>query len=157
MPIGNVLTRRIRILRFRRSIGRAVRNLDSAAERPGLGSMLDELCLWAIGMPWVVESPFGARETLRLFMLDCEPLSCREPWFAIHEVDGLGGQGPGVLVILQDALVGRIMAISGSAGIEPIGRGRSITAIGFPTTEEEFQALLELLGITYAAVFESSN
>ena len=34
----------------------------------------------------------------------------------------------------------RIMAIGPTLGIAPIGRGRSIAAIGFPTSEEEFRA-----------------
>ena len=57
--------------------------------------MLDELFLWAIGMPRVVESPLGGKESLRFFMLDCEPLSCREPWFAINEMGVDGGQALG--------------------------------------------------------------
>ena len=59
-------------------------------------------------------------------------------------------------MILQEALVERIVAMGGSAGIERIGRRRSITAIGLPTSEEELRALFGLLEITYSAAFESS-
>jgi hypothetical protein len=45
-------------------------------------------------MPWVVESPCGARERLKLFVLDCIPLSCHEPIVAglQQSVDALADQ-----------------------------------------------------------------
>jgi hypothetical protein len=152
----SVLTRRLRRRRLRRSAVRVGGKLD-AVRRPDLDDILGELCLWAAGMPWVAESPCGERETLRLFMLDCGPLSCREPWFAINVIDDDTDDGPGIVVILPDAIADRATAIGHAAGIEPIGRGRSITAIGLPTSGSEFQALQRLLEVTYTAAFEGSS
>ena len=76
---GNGLALGLR--RFRRSAVRFTRNLDDAVGLRELDGVLGELRLWAIGMPWVVESP--SRERLKLFMLACPPLCCHEPWFAL--------------------------------------------------------------------------
>jgi hypothetical protein len=65
---GNGFTLGLR--RFRRSTVCIARNLDEAARLPELDGMLGELQLWAIGMPWVAQSPSGARERLKLFVLD---------------------------------------------------------------------------------------
>ena len=89
-------------------------------------------------------------------MLDRTPLSCDEPWFAINVIDDDTYDAPGSHVILPDAVVDRATAIGGTAGIEPIGSGRSITAIGLPTSAHEFHALQQLLQVTYAAAFEPS-
>jgi len=80
--------------------------------------MLDELCVWATNMPWVIESSCGARERLRLFMLKCSPLSCHEPWFAINAIDDNLDNGPAIFVILQDAAADRATAIGYGAGVE---------------------------------------
>jgi hypothetical protein len=152
----SVLTRRLRLRRLRRSAARFAPRVD-AVGLPDLDDMLGELCTWATGMPWVVENPCDVRETLKLFMLDCSPLSCHEPWFAINAIDDDTDDGSGILVILPDSIADRATAIGHAVGIETIGRGRSITAIGLPTSENEFQALQRLLEVTYAAAFESSN
>jgi hypothetical protein len=65
--------------------------------------------------------------------------------------------GPGILVILPDAVADRATAIRCRAGIEPIGKERSITAIGLPTSETDFQLLQQLLEVTYAAVLGQSD
>jgi hypothetical protein len=154
---GSVVTRRLRLRRLRRSTIRFARNLNAPVGLPDLDDMLGELCVWAKGMPWVVESPCGARERLKLFVLDCTPLSCHEPWFALNAIDDNIDDVPGIFVILPDAVANRATAIGCRAGIEPIGRQRSITAIGFPTSANEFQALQQLLEATYAAAFGLSN
>src|ERR1700735_2483208 len=99
---GSVLTRRLRLRRLRRSTAGFARHLDGVVGRPDFNDVLSELCVWATGMPWVVESSRGARQKLKLFMLDCTPLSCREPWFAINEVDNDTEDVPGIVVILKD-------------------------------------------------------
>jgi hypothetical protein len=76
MFTGSVLTRRLRLRRLRRSAARFGRKLDAVVGLPDLDDMLGELCVWATGMPWVVESPCAARERLKLFVIDCTPLSC---------------------------------------------------------------------------------
>jgi hypothetical protein len=153
---GSVVSRRFRLRRIRRSPLRLARNPDAVAGLPDLDDMLRELSAWAIGMPWVVESPCDARETLKLFMLDCAPLSCHEPWFAIHAIEDDPEDGPGIIVILPESVADRVSAIGPTGGLEPIGSRRSITAIGLPTSGEEFQALQRLLEVTYAAAFEPS-
>lgn len=157
MFTGSVLTRRLRLRRLRRSAARFGRKLDAVVGLPDLDDMLGELCVWATGMPWVVESPCAAREMLKLFVIDCTPLSCHEPWFAINAIDDDTDDGPGIIVILSDAVADRVTAMGRTAGIERIGKRRSITAIGLPTSEEEFQALQRLLEVIYAAAFEPSN
>jgi hypothetical protein len=154
---GNVLTRRLRLRRLRRSTVRFASNLDAAAGPLELADVLRELSVWATGMPWVVESSCGARERLRLFMLDCAPLSCHEPWFAINAVDDDTDDVSGIVVILSDAVAERATSIGGGAGIARIGRQHSITSIGLPTSEQEFQALQQLLEVTYVAAFGPSN
>jgi hypothetical protein len=154
---GSVLTRRLRLRRLRRSTVRFARNLDPAVGLPDVDDMLGELCVWATSMPWVVESPCGARQGLKLFMLDCTPLSCHEPWFAINAGDDDTEDVPGIVVILSDAVAERATSIGGVAGIVRIGSRRSITAIGLPTSQGEFKALQQLLKVTYAAAFGPSN
>jgi hypothetical protein len=85
------------------------------------------------------------------------PLSCHEPWFGINAIDEDTDDGSEIIVILSDAVAARATAMGCTGGIERIGRRRSITAIGLPTSEEEFQALQRLLEVTYAAAFESSK
>jgi hypothetical protein len=152
---GNGFTLGLR--RFRRSTVCIARNLDEAARLPELDGMLGELQLWAIGMPWVAQSRSGARERLKLFVLDCAPLSCHEPWFAISAVDDDTDDVPGVVVVLSDAVAERATSIGGGAGIAPIGRQRSITVIGLPTSEQELRALQRLLEVTYNAAFAPTN
>lgn len=108
-------------------------------------------------MPWVVERQCATGETLKLFMLDCTPLSCHEPWFAINAIDDDIDSGSGIVMMLPDAVVDRATAIGSAAGIEPIGTGRSITVIGFPTSENEFRALQRFLEVTYAVILEPGN
>jgi hypothetical protein len=154
---GSVVPRRLRFRRIRRSTARFAQNPEAVLGLPDLDDMLRELHVWANGMPWVVESPSDARETLNLFMLDCAPLSCHEPWFAINAIEEDSDDVPGIIVILPEALADRASAIGCMTGIEPIGRRRSITAIGFPTSGEEFETLQRLLEVTYAAAFEQST
>jgi hypothetical protein len=154
---SHVLTRRLRLRRLRRSTVRSARNFDPAGGIPDLDDTLDDLCIWATGIPWVIESACGARERLMLFVLDCPPLSRHEPWFAISAIDDSIDDGPGIVVILPDAVADRATVIGGRVGIEPIGKRRSITAIALPASEKEFQALQKLLEVTYAAAFGPSN
>jgi hypothetical protein len=156
MFVSSVLIRRFRVRRLRRSAARFASKLDFVG-LSDLDDMLVDLCIWAAGMPWVVETPCGARGTLKLFMLECSPLSCHEPWFAINPMDGGSEDRPGVLVILPDAMADRATTIGHAAGIEPIGRGRSVTAIGLPISGSEFEALQRLLEVTYTAAFEPSS
>jgi hypothetical protein len=150
---GNVLALGLR--RFRRSTVRFTRNLDDAVGLRELDGVLGELRLWAIGMPWVAESP--SRERLKLFMLECPLLCCHEPWFAISAVDDDTDDVPGIVVILSDAIAERATSIGGDAGIARIDGQRSITVIGLPTSEQELQALQRLLEVTYTAAFGSTN
>ena len=150
---GNVLALGFR--RLRRSTVRSARNLDDAVELWELEGPLGELRQWATGMPWVVEGP--SRERLKLFTLECPPLCCHEPWFAISAVDDDTEDVPGIVVILSDAIAERATSIGGGAGIARIGGQRSITVIGLPTSQQELQALQRLLEVTYAAAFGSTS
>ena len=98
---GNGFTLRLR--RFRRSTVCIARNPTKRYGFRNSTACSVELQLWASGMPWVAESPSGARERLKLFVLDCAPLSCHEPWFAISAVDDDTDDVPGVVVVLSDA------------------------------------------------------
>jgi len=80
--------------RLRRPTVRFTRKLDDAVGLRELDGVLGELRLWAIGMPWVAESP--SRDRLKLFMLECPPLCCHEPWFAISAVDDETDDVPGM-------------------------------------------------------------
>jgi hypothetical protein len=104
-------------------------------------------------MPWVVEGPCAARATLKLFMLDCTPLSCQEPWFAINAIEDDTDDGPGIFVILPDAMADRAAAIGCTAERSSSGGPARSPPIALPTSEEEFQALPRLLEVTYAAAF----
>jgi hypothetical protein len=150
---GSVLAQGIR--RLRRSTVRSARNIHDAVGLRELDGVLGELRLWAIGMPWVVEHP--TQERLKLFMLECPPLCCHEPWFAISTVDDDSDDVPGIVVILSDAIAERATSIGGGAGIARIGGQRSITVIGLPTSEQELQALQRLLEVTYIAAFGPPN
>ena len=152
---GNGLALGLR--RLRRSTIRFARDLDDAAGFQELAGVLDELRLWAIGMPWVVESLSGAPERLNLFMLDCPALCCHEPWFAISALDDDTDDVPGIVVILSDAVAERAALIDGGAGFARIGRQRSITVMRLPTSEQDFRALQLLLEITYTAAFAPMN
>jgi hypothetical protein len=133
------------------------RNPQPAVELPDLDTMLSELCRWAAGMPWVGEKPRRAQETLTLFMIECELLYCHEPWFAINATEEENDDGLGIIVILPGAVTERAASLGCPAGIEPIGKRRSVTAIALPTCDEEFRGLQRLLEVTYAASFEPSN
>ena len=157
MFASSALTRRLRLRRLRRSVARFEPKLGAVRGLSDFDDVLGELYRWAIGMPWVVERPSTARETLRLFVVNCGPLSCHEPWFAINAIDDDIDHGPGIFVILPDAVADRAKAIGCAAGIEPIGKQRSITAIGLPTSEGEFEALQRLLEVTYSEVFDPTK
>lgn len=73
------------------------------------------------GMPWVVASSAGTREGVNLLMLDCDPLSCHEPWFAISALDDDTDDVPGIVVIISDTVAERAAFIDGGAGIARIG------------------------------------
>src|SRR5450755_610009 len=55
------------------------------------------------------------------------PVVLREPWFAINAIDDDTDDGPGIIVILSDAVADRVTAMGRTAGIERIGKRRSIT------------------------------
>jgi hypothetical protein len=143
--------------RLRRSTVRVARKLDDAVELRELEGLLGELRQWATGMPWVVESSPGVGERLNLFVLDCAPLSCHEPWFAISALDDDTDDVPGIVVILSDAVAERAALIDGGAGFARIGSQRSITVMRLPTSEQDFRALRLLLEITYTAAFAPMN
>ncbi len=157
MFASNVLSRRLRLRRLRRSVARFEPKLSAQEGLADFDDMLGELCQWATGMPWVVEKAGTAGETLKLFLVSCNALSCHEPWFAISAFENDLDNGPGIFVVLPDVVADRAAAIGCAAGIEAIGRRRSITAIGLPTSEGEFEALQRLLEVTYAAAFDPSN
>jgi hypothetical protein len=154
---GSLLARRLRLRRqLRRSAARCSRSVETHVALLDLDDMLAELCIWATGMPWVVERPSGAEDTLRLFVLDCPLLSCHEPWFAILAIDDDTDSGPWIVVVLPDEVACRAEGMD-TAGIERIGTRRSIITIGLPTSEEELHAVQLLLEMAYGAAFEPSN
>ena len=139
--------------RLRRSTVRFARNLDDAVELRELEGLLGELRQWATGMPWVVESDPGVGERVDLFVLHCAPLSCHEPWFAITALDDDTDDLPGIVAILSDTVAERAALMDGGAGIARIGRQRSITVMGLPTSDQDLRALQRLLEITYTSAF----
>jgi hypothetical protein len=82
--------------RTRRRIAREVRN-------PGCENLLESLCKWAVGMPWVIETQVMANESMRLFVVDCPVLSRHAPWFAVETIP----KGEFAFLVLPQELVRR--------------------------------------------------
>jgi hypothetical protein len=139
----------------RRERVRLVPTPDSGEDWCDLDDMLGALSQWAASMPWVSEQPGRERDTLTLFMIDCIPLSCHEPWFAItargDEVEG----GPGVVVTLPDRLGPRTFANGWKPRVKTAQRGRYLKDVQLPACEQELLALQQLLKASYASAFDS--
>ena len=91
-------------------------------------------------------------------MLDCDPLSCHEPWFAISALDDDTDDVPGIVVIISDTVAERAAFIDGGAGIARIGGLAPVAVMRLPTpSEQDLRALQRLLEITYAGAFALMN
>jgi hypothetical protein len=86
-------------------------------------------------------------------MIECDPLSCRQLWFAITALDDAEG-GPGVFVTLPDSVVSKGFA-GGTARVEQAERGRYLLDVELPACEQELSALQHLLEARYASAFDS--
>ena len=118
--------------------------------------MFETLCDWAANMPWVVESSDQIEGVLRVFVIDCDLLSCHEPWFAVNELNGEAEVGPGLFVVLPDSLLRRGLAEEWAVGQERIGGNRCLSAVELPMCPAELVALQQMLFVSYSSGFEST-
>jgi len=126
--------------------------------------MVDGLCTWAAGMPWVIESSISAHRALLLFVVDCPDLGCHEPWFAVGVIEAdprepgtadsaAAGADTGIYAVLPDALALRGVSSGWVGGIEAVGRDRFLSSLPSPRTDEEYCALQRLLEVSYEKAF----
>jgi hypothetical protein len=103
----------------------------------------------------VAEIPCRDRQTLRIFMIECAPLSCRQLWFAISalsdEVDG----GPGIFVTLPESVVRKGLTSGWNTRVEKLEPELCFVDVELPACEQELLALQQLLEASYATAFGS--
>lgn len=142
-------------LKGRRLTRRTGRRIARTIETPTCGILLESLCKWAAGMPWVIETPVTSHEQMRLFMVDCPVLSRHAPWFAVEaDWEAPSAFDRAIYLVLPQDLVQRGVERGWARGNEVVGKQRSLTAVASPTSDVEFQALQRLLAGTYEAAFE---
>jgi len=145
-------------------VARRLRQLRRSLEVPlglsdviELDEMLDALCRWGRGTPWVDESRGrDASGTEVRFAIECSELGCSEAWFAVALTDGGPGDEPEVRVVLPAWLARRGVALGWAAGIVDLPAGRTVANVAFPTTATELCALERLLEVAYSAAFQRS-
>jgi hypothetical protein len=106
-------------------------------------------------MPWVTEKFCREGETLRLFMIECAPVSCHELWFAVTALSDEVEGGPGVFVTLPDSVVRKGLATGWTPGVGKPDRGSYRLDVELPASERELLALQQLLEASYATAFDS--
>ena len=118
--------------------------------------MLDSLCGWAKSMPWVVVKPSSVGT---LFMIQCGPLSCYEPWFALSELGEGFGAGPGLFVVLPDpdSVARRGLGIDWALGLAELGKQRCLTALELPACPQHMLGLQRELLTAYSCAFEAAR
>ena len=151
---GPVFTPRLRQTKAPRMSRRARRRIARVVGTPRCSNLVETLCIWAAGMPWVVETQVTAEERFRLFVVDCPDLSRHAPWFAVETIpEGEFALDHGIYLILPQDLVRSGVENGWAMGDEVVGAQRSLTAVASPTSDEEFRALQRLLEGTYEAAF----
>jgi hypothetical protein len=141
--------------RNRRRLPEASAGLEDLID---LDEMLGALWRWGTGMPWVVELTASAQGTFGYrFVVDCPPLDCREPWFAITAYGAGLESGPEVLVVLPRAIADQGVAVGWAEHIAKIDEQCSVTAVALPTTPEELCGLQKLLEVAYVAAFDRAD
>jgi hypothetical protein len=143
-------------------LGRRLKRLrHSMAASAGLEGLrhpddiLDELCPWGASMPWVVEPDGSEREGSRRFVVDCELLHCRQPWFALSRLDEHFDDGLRVLVAVPRRIARRGAALARDGSVIELDGDRAIVDLALPTTTAELCALQQFLLLAYSAAFGS--
>ncbi|HVM66021.1 MAG TPA: hypothetical protein VMU14_14240 [Acidimicrobiales bacterium] len=145
----------------RNPLSRRLRDLQRSIEVPlgldddvDLDDVLAALCGWAASLPFALELPRPDLDPLRRrFVVDCPPLGCREPWFAIgafstdHDVD------PAVVVVLPPRLADRGASVGWAVRIGELDSGRAIVGVALPTSAGELRGLQGLLEVAYTKAF----
>jgi hypothetical protein len=116
---------------------------------------LEPLCQWAIGMPWVTERVSSDPETLRQFMINCRPLSCHEPWFAIMSHIGRQADWVEPIVVLPETVARRGFATGWPIVSEKFAEARPHIGLEMPICPVEFAALQQMLTAGYCWTFAS--
>ena len=125
-----------------------------------LDEMVQALCRWANNMPWVRERSYGTRETFRLFIIDCEVLSCREPWFVLSEMSEMSGGAEAAsdyFVVLPDPAFEKRSTSEAQAGSLEAATQLGLRPMEFPTSKEELCALQQILVSSYCNAFDPAH
>ena len=143
------------------ALARVLRRLGQATDPPrerdestDLDVILAALCQWGTSLPWVEEMPCPDTAGLKVgFRIECEPLRCKEPWFAILTLsDDLVNEAE-VMVVLPEHIAHRGVSVGWAAGAFGIGDERAIANLPLPTTADQLRALEQLLETAYSAAF----
>jgi hypothetical protein len=143
------------------AVARVLRRLGQATDAPRernesteLDVILAALCEWGASLPWVEGMPCPETAGLKVrFRIECEPLRCREPWFAILTAsDDLVNEAE-VMVVLPEHIAHRGVSVGWAAGAFGIGDERAIANLPLPTTADQLRALEQLLETAYSAAF----
>ena len=144
------------------AVARVLRRLGQATDAPRernesteLDVILAALCEWGASLPWVEEMPCPDTAGLKVgFRIECEPLRCKEPWFAILTLsDDLVNEAE-VMVVLPEHIAHRGVSVGWAAGAFGIGDERAIANLPLPTMAEQLRALEQLLEAAYSAAFQ---
>jgi hypothetical protein len=143
------------------TVARVLRRLRQATDPPrerdestDLDDILAALCQWGASLPWVEEVPCPEMAGLKVrFRIECEPLRCKEPWFAILAVSEDVVNEPEVMVVLPEHIAQRGVSVGWAAGAFGIGDERAIANLPLPNTTEQLRALEQLLETSYCAAF----
>jgi hypothetical protein len=142
-------------------LSRRLRDLQRSIEVPlGLDDDVDfddvlaALCGWAASLPFALELPRPDVDPLRRrFVVDCPPLGCREPWFAIGTFTADDDSDPAVVVVLPARLAERGVSVGWAVRIGELDGGRTIAGVALPTTPGELHGLQGLLEVAYTKAF----
>ena len=146
------------IARHRRRRRRSPEASTGLDDLINLDEMLGGLWRWGAGMPWAIEVPGSAQGNFgHRFVVDCPPLDCREPWFAIIGYGAELEDGPEVVVVLPRAIAHQGVAVGWAEHLAEIDECCSITAVALPTTWQELYALQRLLEVAYLAAFDRTD
>jgi hypothetical protein len=142
-----------RLKRLRHSIG-APLGLDGLRHPD---DVLVELCRWGVSQPWVVEPGGSELEASRRFVVDCELLQRRQPWFALSGLGDHFDEGPRVLVAVPRRIAGRGVALGWDGSVVELDADRSVVDLALPTTSAELCALQQFLSLAYSAIFGTAS
>ena len=145
----------------RNPLSRRLKHLQRSIEVPlgldddlDLDDMLEALSGWARSLPFAVELPQpGADPLRRRFVVDCQPLRCREPWFAIGAFNEDDDVDPAVVVVLPTRIAERGADVGWAIRIGELDSDRTIVGVALPTGAGELRGLQGLLEVAYAKAF----